>query len=315
MTCRSPSQLNPEIPEALQHIIWKALEKDPDHRYQTASDMRADLKRLQRDLNSGRSQPAFTHTTSRRAWPVRRTIRWSYVAAALTIVSAALAWWSIRPLPPPRIVGTTQITTDGLTKYMPLPSGASRLFYSSGANANEAEQVSVKGGETVPVPLPGNRAKLIDLSPDGSELLVSKTISEDAANGVYELWVEPLLAGAPRRLGNLLSDGPAATWSPDGQQLIYPYKKGLHVARSDGTELRTLASVAAFGQVGLMRWSPDGSKVRFSTLGGKSLKFSLWGCPWPAAPCVLCFQDGTLRPRCAAETGRRMASTLFFAPA
>ncbi len=46
-----PSQLNPEIPEALQHIIWKALEKDPDHRYQTASDMRADLKRLRRDLN------------------------------------------------------------------------------------------------------------------------------------------------------------------------------------------------------------------------------------------------------------------------
>ncbi len=270
-----PSELNPEIPEALQNIIWKALEKDPDHRYQTACDMRADLKRLQRDLNSGRSQPAFTPTPSRRTRPVRRTFRWSYVAGVLTILTAALAWWFLRPLPPPRIVGTTQITTDGLNKYMPLLSGASRLFYSSGPNAEEVEQVSVKGGETVAIPQPGNKAKLIDLSPDGTELLVGKLISADAMSGaVVELWVEPLLAGAPRRLGNLLADGPAATWSPDGQQLIYSYKKELHIARNDGTELRKLAVLPHIP--GFFHWSPDGSKVRFSILDEISYKFSLW---------------------------------------
>ena len=72
-----PSQLNPEIPEDLQQIIGKALEKDPDVRYQTASDMRADLKRLQRDLNSGRSQPAFSSKPGSRSRSVRRNVvRW-----------------------------------------------------------------------------------------------------------------------------------------------------------------------------------------------------------------------------------------------
>jgi eukaryotic-like serine/threonine-protein kinase len=282
-----PSILNPEVPVALQEIIWKALEKDPDVRYQTASDMRADLKRLQRDLNSGISQPAFTPAASRPTRTVRRKIRWSYVAGILTVVAAALAWWFIRPLPPPRIVGTTQITSDGLTKYMPLLFGASRLFYSSGPNAEQAEQVSMKGGETVAVPLPGNKAKLIDLSPDGSELLVGKWVSADDKIAVVELWVEPLLAGAPRRLGNLLTDGPAGAWSPDGQQLIYTHNKELRIARSDGTELRKLAAVTDFGQVGFMRWSPDGSKVRFSTIGEKSSKFSLW---------EVSIDNGALRP-------------------
>src|SRR5208283_3331645 len=69
-----PSQINSEIPEALQHIIWKALEKNPDHRYQTASDMRADLKRLQRDLNSGRSQPVFSSNPGARSRSVRRRV-------------------------------------------------------------------------------------------------------------------------------------------------------------------------------------------------------------------------------------------------
>jgi serine/threonine protein kinase/Flp pilus assembly protein TadD len=53
-----PSALNPDIPEQLQLIIGKALEKDPDVRYQTASDLRADLKRLQRDIESSRRPPA-----------------------------------------------------------------------------------------------------------------------------------------------------------------------------------------------------------------------------------------------------------------
>jgi eukaryotic-like serine/threonine-protein kinase len=50
----SPAELNAEIPDKLVEIIGKALEKDRDLRYQVASEMRADLKRLKRDTESGR---------------------------------------------------------------------------------------------------------------------------------------------------------------------------------------------------------------------------------------------------------------------
>ncbi|MGA2629656.1 MAG: serine/threonine-protein kinase, partial [Terriglobia bacterium] len=51
----SPVRLNPEIPQELERIINRLLEKDRELRYQTASDLRADLKRLKRDTDSGRS--------------------------------------------------------------------------------------------------------------------------------------------------------------------------------------------------------------------------------------------------------------------
>jgi serine/threonine protein kinase/tetratricopeptide (TPR) repeat protein len=51
----APSRINPDIPPKLEEIISKALDKDQELRYQNAADMRADLKRVRREMESGRS--------------------------------------------------------------------------------------------------------------------------------------------------------------------------------------------------------------------------------------------------------------------
>jgi len=55
---RPPLQLNPRLPAELEHIISKAIEKDRDLRYQSASELKSDLKRLKRDIDSNARQPA-----------------------------------------------------------------------------------------------------------------------------------------------------------------------------------------------------------------------------------------------------------------
>jgi TolB-like protein/Tfp pilus assembly protein PilF/tRNA A-37 threonylcarbamoyl transferase component Bud32 len=65
-----PVRLNPELPPKLEEIINKALEKDREVRYQTASDLRADLKRVKRDTDSGRAVSAPAPAYDRREEPL-----------------------------------------------------------------------------------------------------------------------------------------------------------------------------------------------------------------------------------------------------
>ena len=59
-----PSRLVPEMAPELEHIILKALEKDPEMRYQSAAELRSDLKRLRRDADSGRSRAVAAATSA-----------------------------------------------------------------------------------------------------------------------------------------------------------------------------------------------------------------------------------------------------------
>ena len=128
------------------------------------------------------------------------------------------------------------------------------------------------GGDTFPVPNSledTGFANIFDISADGSALLMN-TPRGTALEG--PLWSVPVLGDSPRRLGNL--EGHAGAWSPDGKQIAFCKANEIFVAKSDGGEPHRL--LAAGGTANDIRWSPDGSILRFTVDDPKTNYRSIW---------------------------------------
>ena len=288
----SARDLNPEVPPELEVVINRALAKDREQRYQSAAEVCSGLQKL----NSHKSNP------------VRRQLRWKVLAAVSAAALVAALFWLSRPLRPPRITATTQLTNEGIDNGAPLLTDGARLFFNLSL---EPRQISVKGGPSSPLQLPfpnpsanrwvvGGDGSLVDVSPDRTEFLIWRWEdgSEDGDGPEnIRLWVAPIAGGYPRRLGNLLArvDSSVAisalsptphrsgladphlsstAWSPDGQLLVYPKGEELHLARSDGTEIRKLATFE--GTPFFVRWAPDGRSLRVSVSTQADSASTLW---------------------------------------
>jgi eukaryotic-like serine/threonine-protein kinase len=269
----SPVRLNPELPPKLEEIINRSLEKDRDLRYQHADELRAELKRLRRDTDSGRT--GAVAATSSAVEAVREPVQrgrgrtWGAIAAGAVVVAGTiLAYILTRPLPPPRVLQTVQLTNTNRLKSGILTDGSRIYFHQVVSGKYEIEQVSVAGGETASTPMPFPFAAF-DISPDGSQFLIASFAGTDTEG---PLWTLPVLGGSPRRLGDL--EGHGAAWSPDGKKFAYARGYEIFVAAADGSESRKL--VATDGRPGYLRWSPDGTRLRLTLNDQKTGYYALW---------------------------------------
>jgi serine/threonine protein kinase/Tol biopolymer transport system component len=262
----SVCRMNAELPPKLEEIITKLLEKDREVRCQTASELRADLKRLKRDTDSGKTITEYSAAVSSASVARPASSRWPLYLALLALVAcaAALLTWLRSPLPPPRIVGSRQLTHDGLQKSNLVTDGNRIYFNESSGNRGSLAQVSVAGGEVAALSV-SDTPSLSDIAPDGSELL-------GAVGGPLpgHFWALPLPTGTPRRLGDLI--GRDLTLAPDGH-VLFALENDLYVAEHDGSSPRKIAASPSPPQG--FRYSPDGARLRFTAADRNSLLSAL----------------------------------------
>jgi eukaryotic-like serine/threonine-protein kinase len=261
-----PAQnINPEISDELQRIIEKTLEKDRADRYQTASDLMVDLRRLRRQKMSSSHDAIKAVRTSASSGRRKKNAIWIVAAAiAAVIVAVMLVTNTSSSVSGP--LDSQQITFSSEIKDQPIVTDGTRLYFQSQGRPVE---MSVKGGPTAPMRASLAGMKIFDISPDASELLAWKPdLNDETERG--SLWTVPVLGGYPRRLGNQLARG--AAWSPDGRLLVYADLNSVLISDSNGANVRQIWD-APHAVDRWPRFSPDSRGIRV-TVEGPSIAYS-----------------------------------------
>jgi Tol biopolymer transport system component/predicted Ser/Thr protein kinase len=271
------SQVVEGLPREVERIVKRCLRKDPAHRVQHMDDLKLALEELKEESDSGELADTAAAVGAGLARPREGKAlpyKWAALAAIVVIAAAAVIYWLTRPLPPPRVVSSVQITNDGTAKAPPIFTDGSRLYFTAAEVGLGAPcQVSVAGGRPAPIPAPiaapYQSGGVVGMSPDGAELLVQSnqgTVSEGP------LWVIPTVAGSGYRISGVTSSD--ASWSPDGQKMVYCRGNTLNLAKRDGSEPHQLATVP--GTPSWVRFSPDERVLRFTAYDPKTNSYSLW---------------------------------------
>ncbi len=264
----SALRYNPELPAQLEEIIHKAMEKDRDMRYQSAAEMRTDLKRLRRDISSGKSamvsavRPAVTESVSAPAAitaPVPKKssrLIWILTAVVVILGGVALAYRYLLPQQEKLPSKVVQIShwNKSMTNAVLSPDGHSVAFNSFVENVPQVFVMLTSGGEPLQLTNDEGAKAVDDFSKDGTEIYYRRNMGRD------EEWAVPTLGGKPRRLVS----GLRATPSPDGKYIYYMKAGSRSIFRSDTTGLQeqqviSLEKLQLYP--GRLLWYTDGNKL------------------------------------------------------
>ena len=263
----SVSQLTPTVPPGLQRVVHRCLEKEPERRFQSASDLAFALEAL--------SDSAISSSTSPRPQAGAKSHRWKFIVGAATLVVIAatiLAYFEMQPPVVPKVSKYVQLTHDGLPKNLNATDGSRIYLFLISSGYQGMGEMSVSGGDPRKLTiLPSTNMFAWGLSPDASQLLVTDPHGIPPEGS---LWSIPLLGGSPRKLGDLT--GSTASWSPDGKFVAYGRKNEVYLATADGNDPRKLATIEGAGVILSVAWSPDSKRLRFTYSDFTVSASSLW---------------------------------------
>jgi serine/threonine protein kinase len=265
-------------PPGLLRIVQRCLEKKPERRFQSASDLAFALEALSGYSGSTRvtdESAPVKHVAFRPAAESPGKWKWMVATAFLVALVVGAIAWLRTPSVVPVVESVTQLTDDGEPKNGQLVSDGSRAYFNEGPNGSwKLAQVSTSGGRTSLVDTRVPSPWIAGIAPDNSSLLVSAGGYED---GLYPLWLIPIPAGEPRRLGTIAGSDEA--FLPDGRILFANYRD-LYAAEKDGSDPRMMASMDGYIQ------DPSASA------DGKNVTATLYTRGWASSTLVEIGADG-----------------------
>jgi Tol biopolymer transport system component/tRNA A-37 threonylcarbamoyl transferase component Bud32 len=271
----APKHLNTRIPDDLNNLILKCLEKSKTDRYQTVEELLKDLEGIEKKIPiTQRTAPKRKPSTSREI-TVKFDLKKTLIPASVVIVLAVVAgYFLLRPSHKETVlsIGTQkQITYEPGLEIDPdiSPDGKMVAFTMGPTGKTRIAVRQVSGGRPVLITgdFPGIQ-RWPRWSPDGAQI----AFFSDGA-----IYIMPALGGAPRKIISGTSNGSAYSpcWSPDGNRISYVQNRAIHIFH-----IRTGKSekIAEVNEAHCLSWSPDGSKIAY-TSGNLPFVFSSFELP------------------------------------